>query len=35
MHDAAVWDFLEQLFERTRAHGARWMDPVALFPSRA
>ncbi len=35
LHDSAAWQFLERLFERTRARGARWMDPVELFPSRA
>ena len=35
VHDAAAWLFLERLFERTRAHGARWIDPVELFPSPA
>lgn len=35
VHDAAAWRFLERLFERTSARAARWMDPVALFPSRA
>ena len=35
LHDKAVWEFLERLFERTRARGARWIDPVELFPSRA
>jgi hypothetical protein len=34
LHDAAAQAFLERLFERTRALGARWLDPVALFPSR-
>ncbi|HYL89717.1 MAG TPA: hypothetical protein VEU32_13240 [Burkholderiales bacterium] len=34
-HDAAACEFLERLFERTRARGARWIDPVELFPSRA
>jgi hypothetical protein len=34
VHDAAAWQFLERLFERTAACGARWIDPVGLFPSR-
>lgn len=34
VHDASSWEFLDRLFERTRALGARWLDPVALFPSR-
>jgi peptidoglycan/xylan/chitin deacetylase (PgdA/CDA1 family) len=34
LHDAAAQAFLERLFERTRSLGARWLDPVALFPSR-
>jgi hypothetical protein len=34
LHDATAQAFLERLFERTRALGARWQDPVALFPSR-
>jgi len=34
VHDGAAWEFLERLFERTRARGARWMEPGALFPSR-
>lgn len=35
VHDAAACEFLERLFERTRARGARWIDPMELFPSRA
>jgi hypothetical protein len=35
LHDKAAWEFLERLFERTTARGARWIDPVELFPSRA
>ena len=35
LHDSATWQFLDQLFERTRARGARWIDPTELFPSRA
>jgi hypothetical protein len=35
VHDAASWEFLERLFERTRARGARWQGAEALFPSRA
>jgi len=35
LHDAAAWLFLERLFERTRTHSARWIDPVELFPSPA
>lgn len=34
VHDAAAWRFLDHLFERTRKHGARWLDARALFPSR-
>jgi peptidoglycan/xylan/chitin deacetylase (PgdA/CDA1 family) len=34
LHDAAAQAFLERLFERTRSLGARWLDAVALFPSR-
>lgn len=34
VHDAAAWSFLERLFERTRARGARWAIPSELFPSR-
>ena len=34
VHDGAAWDFIEGLFERTRALGARWAEPTALFPSR-
>jgi hypothetical protein len=33
LHDAAAWDFIERLFERTRALGARWAEPSVLFPS--
>lgn len=32
-HDEASWTFLERLFERTRAGGARWSEASALFPS--
>ena len=35
LHDAPTWVFLERLFERTRASGARWADAKGLFPSRA
>jgi len=35
VHDAAAWRFLDILFERTQKHGARWIDPGELFPSRA
>ena len=35
MHDKAAWEFLERLFERTTARGARWIDPMELFPSQA
>ena len=35
LHDAAACEFLERLFERTRARGACWIDPTELFPSRA
>ncbi len=34
LHDSAAWRFLERLFERTGARGARWVDPRELFPSR-
>ena len=34
VHDSAAWQFLERLFEHTRARGARWIDPLELFPSR-
>lgn len=33
VHDAASWTFIERLFERTRALGARWAEPAGLFPS--
>ena len=33
VHDAAAWRFIERLFERTRALGARWAEPAGLFPS--
>jgi hypothetical protein len=33
VHDAASWAFIERLFEATRALGARWPEPAALFPS--
>ena len=35
LHDRETWIFLERLFERSVKHGARWIDPVELFPSRA
>jgi hypothetical protein len=35
VHDKAAWEFLERLFERTKLRGARWIDPVELFPSRS
>jgi len=35
LHDKAVREFLERLFEHTTQRGARWIDPVELFPSRA
>ena len=35
VHDAAAWQFLEALFERTHKHGVRWIDPRELFPSPA
>lgn len=35
VHDRETWLFLERLFERTVNRGARWIDPVELFPSRA
>jgi hypothetical protein len=34
LHDGAARAFLERLFDRTRALDARWLDAVALFPSR-
>lgn len=34
LHDSAATQFLERLFECTRARGARWIDPLELFPSR-
>lgn len=33
VHDAAAWDFVEQLFDRTRRLGARWDEAATLFPS--
>ena len=33
VHDEQAWRFLERLFERTRAGGAAWADPVDVFPS--
>ncbi|HET7672390.1 MAG TPA: hypothetical protein VFK84_18425 [Burkholderiales bacterium] len=33
VHDAAAWDFLEQLFARTRRLGASWREAGELFPS--
>lgn len=35
LHDRETWLFLERLFERTSERGARWIDPMELFPSRA
>ena len=35
VHDRGTWLFLERLFERSVRRGARWIDPVELFPSRA
>jgi hypothetical protein len=35
LHDRDAWKFLEGLFQRTTARGARWIDPMELFPSRA
>lgn len=35
VHDRETWLFLERLFERTSLRGARWIDPVELFPSRS
>ena len=35
VHDRETWLFLERLFERTASRGARWIDPVELFPSRS
>lgn len=32
VHDAAAWDFLEQLFARTRRLGASWREADKLFP---
>ncbi|MBV9192163.1 MAG: hypothetical protein JO292_03015 [Betaproteobacteria bacterium] len=34
LHDRETWLFLERLFERSVKCGARWIDPVELFPSR-
>lgn len=31
VHEEAVWSFLEQLFEFTRAAGARWLGTAELF----
>jgi len=33
VHDAAAWDFLDELFDRTRRLGARWDEAATLFPS--
>jgi hypothetical protein len=33
VHDAAAWEFLERLFERTQRLGVRWADPRTLFAS--
>lgn len=35
LHDRETWLFLQRLFERSVKRGARWIDPVELFPSRA
>jgi len=34
VHDAAAWDFLGRLFERTQARGVRWLAARALFAGR-
>ena len=31
LHDGAAWDFLSDLFERTRRLGARWLDAKNIF----
>jgi len=31
VHDAAAWNFLSYLFERTRRLGARWLDAESIF----
>ena len=33
VHDAAAWDFLDELLDRTRRLGARWREATTLFPS--
>jgi hypothetical protein len=33
LHDGAAWNFLEQLFDRTRRVGARWLDAESIFTS--
>lgn len=33
LHDSAAWNFLEQLFERTRRLGARWVAAESIFTS--
>jgi hypothetical protein len=35
VHDRPAWDFLEQLYERTRRGGAHWVDAAELFPASA
>ena len=35
LHDSAAWNFLEQLFDRTRRQGARWLDAESIFTSSA
>ena len=35
VHDAGSWEFLERLFERTRARGVCWQSAETLFASRA
>jgi hypothetical protein len=33
LHNGAAWNFLEQLFDRTRRLGARWLDAESIFTS--
>jgi hypothetical protein len=35
LHDSAAWNFLEQLFERTRRLGACWLDAESIFTASA
>ena len=34
LHDSAAWNFLSQLFERTRRLGVRWVDAESIFNQR-